>query len=167
MKDLCIHLPASLMRKSCSKLAEIPGYFCWQKWGVNLPADLVTVGKSASRNGGYFCQQISWLTDLVPVTKSAGRFTPLHFCQQIYPPPFLLADLLTVTKYASRSPHFCQQIYWLADLLTVTESASRFTPPIFASRFPDWQLAGRNTRVFLPADWQICWHSRKTFNPQG
>ena len=103
VKDLCIHSPASLTRKSCSKLAEIPGYLCRQKWW-----------------GVYFCWQISWLADLLTVTKSSSRFTP-HFCQQIC----WLTDLPAVIKSASRfTPYFCQQICWLADLLTVSKSFS-------------------------------------------
>ena len=114
-EDLCIHSPASLTRKSCSKLAEVPG---------------------------YFCQQICWLADLMTVTKSAGiDLTHPIFCQQIWWPSLnLLADLphpisasrfadwvylMGVTKSASRfTPHFCQQVSWLTDMVTVTICAS-------------------------------------------
>ena len=42
---------------------------CRQKWGV-LPADLMTVTKSAGRNGGGFLP-----ADLLTVSESAGRIT--------------------------------------------------------------------------------------------
>ena len=82
---------------------------------------------------------------------------------------FLLADFLTVTKYAGRfTPHnFCWHIFWqslhmpadlppqflLEDLMTVNKSTARFTPPISASRF-FWQspnLSAFSHQIF----WQI------------
>ena len=72
VKDLCIHSPASLTRKICSKLAEIPGYFCRQIYPQFLLGDFLTVTKSASR---------------FPPPVSVGRLSDSHqICWQIYPP---------------------------------------------------------------------------------
>ena len=127
-----------------------------------MPADLLTVSKSASRNRGG---------------KSVSRFRD---CEQICQSANLLAekggnlpaDLLTVSKSASRNSggksvsrfrdceQICQSANLLAekggnlpaDLVTVSKSASRNLPsPLSASRFTDSQeICWQNTRVFLP-----------------
>ena len=76
-----VNLPVELGGKSASRFSD-----CYQicqsanlpaEMGVNLPADLVTVTKSASQQ---ICQQKLG-------GKSASRFRDSHqFCQQIYPP---------------------------------------------------------------------------------
>ena len=84
VKNLCIHSPASLMRKSCSKLAEMPEHFCWQICFPFLLADFLTVSKSANRFTPLFCWQIwshslNLLADLLTgrFGESAGRFAPI------------------------------------------------------------------------------------------
>ena len=76
-------------------------------------ASRFTVIKSVSRNGGYFCWQIYWLSPNLPaemagistsrftVTKSIGRNVGV----------FQLADSLTVTKSVGRFTD-CHQVYW-------------------------------------------------------
>ena len=85
---------------------------------------------SASRNGGYICQQISWLSANLPAGMEGG-----YFCKQI---SWLSPNLQAEMGWG----YFCQQISWLspnlpaemgcgvflpADSLTVTKSAGRFT----------------------------------------
>ena len=95
-----------------------------------LLADLLTVAKPAGRNRGYFCQQLYW------PSKNLLAEIGWYFCWQIYWLSaksaqkncffysfcikglvwmfFLSADLLTVTKYASRNWVFSyHQICWL------------------------------------------------------
>ena len=91
---------------------EFRGCFCHQIYllSLNLLADLLTLTKSAGRNGGLFLP-----ADIQTVTKSAGRFTDFH------------------TKAASRrtdTHQICWQICWLwpnlpAEIQGI--SASRFT----------------------------------------
>ena len=141
MKDLCIHLPASLTRNICSKQAEIPGYFCQQIcWGsVNLPADLVAFSKFASRFGGS--QEI---------------------CQQNYPSISARRFVDSQEICWLNTPQFCCQIWWHsvnlpADLVAVRKSASRTTPPFLPGRFVDSQeICWLNTPQFCH---QICWQS--------
>ena len=148
-------------------------HFHWQIWWQEicqqkyipsfLPADLVTVRKSASRNtpistgrfgdrnsanmnnSPHFCQQICWQSGNLPaeIPISAGRFGDRNSANR------------------NTSPHFCQQICWqsgnlpaeippflladcwqsgnlTADLLTVRKSASRNNPPHFCQQIC-WQ----------------------------
>ena len=94
------------------------------------------------------------LADFLTVTKYASRFIPV----------FLLADCLTVTKSAGRfsPPQFLQ-----ADFLIVTKSAGRFIPLISAGRFPDshqicWEIYPPN---FWQADFLTSTKSAGRFLP--
>ena len=117
----------------------------------NLLADLVTVTKSASRS-----MQSLQVSKYTGVFKSASRFRDCHqICQSANLPAEMwgegnmLADLVTVTKSASRSMQSLQVSIYTggnlpADLVTVinlpvsksasrkgVKSAGRFTPPHF------------------------------------
>ena len=167
--------------KSASRFTD------WQIWwqSLNLPADL-----HPSRFTDW---QIWWICQQISPPHLPGRFGEGHkICQQIYPPP---ADLLTgrfgdghkICQQIYPQADSPQQIYWLADLVTVTKSADRFTSPISAGRFADWQIwwqslnlpedippanlltgrIGESASRFPPweippsrfTDWQIWWQS--------
>ena len=133
------------------------GYFCWQIYwlSLNLPAYLLTINKSSSRNWGVFL-----LVDLLTVTKSAGRFTDIYTKSASRTE----GKHMSVTKSASRFidwEYFYWQIYWLSPNLLVEMWGSVFLPAditdchqIWQARFTDFhtKCAGRNREVFLPAD---------------
>ena len=129
LADSAHHFCWQIWWQSHNLLADSPHHFCWQIWWqlLNLLADLLT-GRG-------------WLADLVTVTKSAGRFSPIltgrfGYSHQVFWQICWLADFVTVTKSGGRfPPHFCWQICWLADLVTITKSAGKF------------------------ANWQIWWDS--------
>ena len=91
------------IHQTCQSADLLGGQIHQNCWGVNLPADLLTVRKSASRNGGgKFVSRNGW--------KSASIFTK-SASQQICWGVNLLADFLTVRKPASRNGGLiCQQI---------------------------------------------------------
>ena len=145
---------------------------------VHLSPNLLTVTKSASRNGGYFCQQIYWLSpnllaemgglfllaDLLTVTKSASRFTDCHeICGRNWG-VFLPADLLTATKSAGRNGSVipagrftdCHQIC-LADLLMVIKSAAKMGGGLFLQQIywlsPNLPVLSKLFLVSLAGEW--------------
>ena len=87
VKDLSIHSPGSLTRKICSKTGRNTWVFLLAEMGgVNLPADLVTVSKSAGRMGVFLLADFLTGRFGSRFTKSASRFAL---------PTFLPADFLT------------------------------------------------------------------------
>ena len=113
---------------------------------MNLLADLPPISACTFSDSQQFCQQIPPIsagrfgesTSRFNTPISAGRFSySQQICWQIYL-QFLLADLLT-DRFGDSVGRFIP-LFLLADLVTVTKLASRFMPTIFAGRFADWQI---------------------------